>query len=211
MSLSSSGSANVSLDLITSSSYDLSLWHSSIYVLSSISTSCDFVVFTLLFIRSSSSVFTVTRFLSSLILRFRFTVRWLSSFLSLVKLPPTTGPLPRGAAVISGFVSSSSISLSFFYSSTSIICRRVRNFILSSLNWLAASFCFKLSSYNYSLSWFTTLGRNLFASISMALGFLIAGAAVHCFYGYYKLFQLAVVGLFIFPLDMFERVCCCIY
>ena len=144
MILSSWGSAKVSLLLITSSSWCLSLAHSSIYSLTSTSISVSRVLRIFLsraFLSSSPRYFSVW---SSLILRFRFITKWVSPFKGPV-LPAAN--LPYGMPKFCSCCwTKSSMTLSFRWSSASIMWIRVFSLMFSWLRLLVVIRYFITSS-----------------------------------------------------------------
>ena len=171
MILSSWGSANVSFDLITSSSCFLSLRHSSMYILISISVSWVLVFLMLRFNNSTSSLRVFNSSCCSRTLRFKFITRWCES--ALVRWEPNL--LAPVRLSVCYYCISSSIILSLRVSSFSVICRRVLNLVFSSFRLFVAILCFITSSYNRSLSYSTTLGLSLITSCSMATVLALKG------------------------------------
>ena len=168
---SSWGSANVSFDFITSSSCFLSLKHSSMYILISISVSCVLVFLILRFSNSTSSLRVFSSSCYSRTLRFKFITRWCES--ALVRLEPNL--LAPVRLSVCCWCISSSIILSLRFNSFSVMCRRVLNFVFSSFKLLVAILYFITSSYNLSLSYSTTRGLSFITSYSMATVFALSG------------------------------------
>lgn len=137
---SSVGSAKVSLDFITSSSWWRRRVHSSMYILISTSISPTFVFLIFFLSISASSNFYYKSVFNSLIFLFKLIVKC-DSTLSLEA--PFIFPIAKLSLY---YYSNSSINFSFLLISASNMCNRVLSFIFSSFKKLAVIFCFRASS-----------------------------------------------------------------
>lgn len=131
---------SIVFSIITCSSWLLSLRHSSIYTVNSISISCDFVIFMLRFSCSISLSFSYTSSFKSLLfflswLTIKLSAKWwLSELLLFAANDPGPSPPALGwLRVCYNFIVSFSSSLSLEFNSCWICCNFVFNLVFSSL------------------------------------------------------------------------------